>query len=1496
MASPLQGLHPIVRSWFERTFPEPSPPQRLGWPVVAQGNNMLLLAPTGSGKTLAAFLQCISRLYEQLEQGENLDDGIRVLYISPLKALNNDIEKNLATPLAGIEREAQLAGLDLPRLRTAVRTGDTTTSERRSMQKQPPHILITTPESLFIMLASSARAMLGKVQYVIIDEIHALFSNKRGVHLAVSLEHLQHLGGERPFQRIGLSATQRPLSEVAMFLGGGTVAGAGAGAGVGAGAGAGAGASADASGWQARPVEIVDTGQRKQLDLRIELPVDDLAHLPDPSVWPSINRKLLSLVRAHRSTLIFVNSRRVAERLTAQLNELAGQKIAATHHGSLSKEKRLAVEEKLKAGKLICLVATASLELGIDVGAIDLVVQVESPGEVARGLQRVGRSGHLIGIPSKGRIIPKTRGDLLECAALAGEMRKGLVEEAHTPENCLDILAQQIAGMVSADTWSAGQLFSVIRQSYPYRHLPRAAFDSVLEMLSGYYQDQPFAELQPRIYWDKINDAVRASRRGRFLVYTSGGTIPDRGYFGVYLAGSQTKLGELDEEFVAERRLGDRFVLGTSAWCIEEIHRDRVIVSQASRGDAQIPFWKGETTGRGYELGERIGRFNEEAFQRLETEGFVDWACQECLMEHDGAKSLRAYLRKQVASTGALPSNRRLIIEEFQDELGEWRVVLLSPFGAKVHAALFLLLRKLGVEEGLEIEGLYDDNGVILHCPGADEPLRFDLTRLQPAGIEEMLAMEVRGSNLFALTFRHNAARALLLPRSPYGRKRTPLWLARLRASNLLQVITECPDFPIVLETMRECLQQLFDLDGLKQVLQGVSDGSIAVTRCRHTVPSPFTQTLQFSFYGTYMYVPDLPKGERRFQALGLNRAMLRQIMGSQEMRELLDPAIVAAVSLEARGLSRNKRPRDCDEMHAWLLKHGELIADGRSQCQDSHCAPFLEQLLASGRALRISLALPSGMVPVYIAAEDALLYQKVFGAESSEDANAQQCQVCDGDALRNFIRRYARSHGPFTVTELLQTYGFDEMQITSETLPALEKDMVLQRGEFTQGVSELEWCDSDLLRQIHRRSLAQARREIQPRTPAQYAGFLGRWHGIGGSEAGVEALAEHLRRLAGVWLPPSLWGGGVLPLRVKDYGPAMLESLIGSGRFQWIGRGFGQWLQVTFVAADNPVLLHPNESANETANESAVEDTAAVQQQTKARDPQAVQAVKEALRERGALFLPQIVQLSKMGLSQVLDALETLVGLGQVTNDTFAAALLLAGRRPEQKTVLTHQILAKMGRWSLTDCFETPAPESIAQQLLERYGLVVKAATAREGISWTEIAPLMELWEASGKIRRGYFVEGLGGMQYARSAVIENLRRDPGAGLPEYYALHWKDPANPYSWMAGAGSNVKDQLPFQPELIVLRQGVPVLGAGGGRQWRLASMMPLTDADLRLAIGALVKLAERLKSSDRRVTIESYDGSPSWQGEIGKALENEGFERDYHGMVKWTNYAPANFK
>lgn len=1463
MDLPLQGLHFLVRSWFERTFSEPSPPQRLGWPVVARGCNLLLLAPTGSGKTLAAFLQCISRLYEQLEQGEDLDDGVRVLYISPLKALNNDIEKNLSTPLAGIEQEAQLTGLDLPRLRVAVRTGDTPSTERRSMQKLPPHILITTPESLFIMLSSSARTMLGKVQYVIIDEIHAMFSNKRGVHLALSLEHLQHLCG-RPFQRIGLSATQRPLSEVAMFLGGGVMP------------------DGDTGGWQARPVEIVDTGQRKQLDLRIELPVTDLAHLPEASVWPSIYRKLLDLVNEHHSTLIFVNSRRVAERVTAQLNELAGKKIASTHHGSLSKEKRLEVEERLKTGKLVCLVATSSLELGIDVGAIDLVVQLESPKEASRGLQRVGRSGHLVGIPSKGRIIPKTRGDLLDCAAIVNEMRKGIVEEAHTPENCLDVLAQQIVGMVSADSWSSGELFNLIRQSYPYRNLPREAFDSVLEMLSGYYQDQPFAELQPRIYWDKINDAIRASRRGRFLVYTSGGTIPDRGYFGVYLADSQTKLGELDEEFVAERRLGDKFLLGTSAWCIEEIRRDRVIVSHASRGDAQIPFWKGETTGRGYELGERIGRFYEEAFQRLESEDFDDWACRECLLEPDSAANLRAYLRKQVASTGTLPSNRRLIIEEFQDELGEWRVVLLSPFGGKVHAALFLLLRRLGAEKGIEIDGLYDDSGVILQYPGADEPLRFDLTQLQPEGIEEVLTAELRSSSLFALTFRHNAARALLLPRGPYGRKRTPLWLDRLRASNLLQVITECPDFPIALETMRQCLQQEFDLDGLKQVLQGISDGTIAVTRCRHTVPSPFTQTLQFSFYGTYMYVLDQPKGERRFQALGLNREMLQQIMGSQEIRELLDPEIVVAATLEAQGLVRNKWPRDCDEMHAWLLKHGELTAGGADAADGGatgsaidhaaefreHCAPFLTQLLAEGRVQLITLNLPSGKVTAYIATEDAPLFRNVFDGP------------CDREALRNFIRRYVRSHGPFTVTDLVRAYGFDQEQLISEILPALEKDQVLQRGEFTREVSELEWCDAELLKKIHRRSLIQARREIQPRTPAQYAGFLCRWHGVGGSDAGAEALADHMRRLAGVWLPPSLWGGGVFPMRVKDYNAAMLESLIGSGRFQWIGRGSGQWMQVTFVSAENPVLLRRE----------IAEDTALIQQKMQ---ESAAQAVAEVLKERGALFLPQIVQLSKMGLSQVLDALEILVGLGLATNDTFAAAVFLAGRRPEQKTVLSQQILSRMGRWSLTDCLETPAPapESIVQQMLDRYGLVVRDAATREGISWTEIAPLLEFWEASGKIRRGYFVEGLGGMQYAKAAIIENLRRNYENGMPEFVALHWKDPANPYSWMTG--SDLKDKLSLQPEFIVLRKGVPVLGAGGVRKLRLVSMEPLTGADLSAAVGALVKLAEKVSSSGdhRRIAIESYNGNPPWQGEIGKALENEGFERDYHGMVKWANFS-----
>lgn len=1446
----LSAFHPAVAAWFSATFGEPSPPQAMGWPAIAAGKNVLLLAPTGSGKTLAAFLQCISNLYNRMEAGEDLDGGTQVLYISPLKALNNDIYRNLELPLKGIAGRAAELGRELPPLRVGLRTGDTTPEQRRAMVRRPPHILITTPESLFLMLASKARTTLSQVQYVIVDEIHALYPTKRGVHLALSLEHLEAFAGH-PFQRIGLSATQRPLEEVAAFLGGSARTRGGA--------------------LRPRPVEVIDTGQRKQLDLRIELPVDDLRSLPEGSIWPSVYGQVLNMVRDHRSTLVFVNNRRLAERLTARLNEMAGSDVARTHHGSLSKEQRLEVEDLLKSGRLSCIVATSSLELGIDVGTIDLVVQIESPGGVARGLQRVGRAGHLVGMPSKGRIVPKTRGDLLECAALAREMKSGVVEEAHAPQNCLDVLAQQVVGMTCVDGRSVNELYEMVTCAYPYRNLPRSSFDSVLAMMAGGYDGGDFVELNPRLFWDRVNDRLRASDRGRHLAYTSSGTIPDRGYFGVYLAGATVRLGELDEEFVAERRVGERFVLGTSAWQIDEIRQDRVIVSPSGRGDAQIPFWKGEQSGRGYELGKRMGAFFEEAGSRLERDDFEEWAAAQCLLDGAGSRNLRAYLRAQVHSTGALPSDRRIIIEEFQDELGGWRVMLHSPFGERVHAALALLFRhQLIGRDGLEVETMHDDNGILFHCPGGQNAPALSFDELPRVRLEEVLAEMVRGTSLFAMQFRHNAARALLLPTGPHGQKRTPFWLARLRAADLLQVVTEYPDFPIVIETLRECLQQAFDVVGLSAVLEGVAQGAIAVQHCRHATPSPFTQSLQFSFFGTYMYAPDMPKGEKRFRALGLNREALRELLGAQQVRELLSPDEIARAAREAAGFAPHQTPRNVDEAHAWLLRYGEWRMDDprRTPGAEDGLSAHLDALKQAGRVVLLQLQQNATPVQAWVAAEDAPLYLSVWdercGILFPEGPSCFQPAPFK-TGLERLVRRYARTHGPFTMAELAAHFGASEAVLQAQ-LAVLQAGGQVQSGEFSPGVADKEWCDVGVLQRIHRRSLARARREIEPRGAAEYAAFLARWQHVAGPGRGPEALADVLARLSGCWQGAAAWGGGVLPVRVPDYQDVWLDHLVGSGQFTWVARNAGSGMKLAFVQPGSAPV--PADFAQTLADAGA-----------------ACSAVRQALAQRGALFLAQIVQHTGLGVVAALDALEMLVASGEVTNDTLGPVRFYANRRPEHRQyAIGPAILSQMGRWSLMDQSATANAERLAETLLARYGLVTRDVAAQEGVSWAELGPLFDQWEAVGRVRRGYFVSGLAGMQYARPEAVDGLRLDPAEGLPEYWALLWRDPANPYSSLLDLPARPDTAL--QPDFVVLRRGEPVL-LGGGKKIRLQSLVELDDEALSAAIGLLAPLAIRTRTGEGRLAVIEYDGKPVMETPAARALKEAGFERGYRQMERW---------
>ncbi len=1010
---PLAPLSPRTRKWFERAFEGPTPAQALGWPAIAEGGHVLIQAPTGSGKTLAAFLLGLDRL------NETPGEGLRLLYVSPLKALNYDIERNLRSPLAGLDSK----------LTVGVRTGDTPAEERRRMLRTPPDILITTPESLFLLLTSQARETLRGVETVILDEVHAVAGTKRGSHLALSLERLERLV-EAPFQRVGLSATQRPMEEIGRF-----VAGTG------------------------REIRLVDAGVRKELDLQVVVPVEDMRELGSTrvaasegaaaerppsgifarsesavadsdlahqsaerssrSIWPSIYPAILELVRAHRSTIVFVNNRRLAERLALRINELAGEELARAHHGSLAREQRLVVEELLKAGEIPCLVATSSLELGIDMGAVDLVIQVESPKSVARGLQRVGRAGHDLHSVSKGRIFPKFRGDLLESAVVARAMRAGDIEETRIPRNPLDVLAQQIVAICAEEEVSVDELHELARRAYPFAELSRAQLENVLDMLAGRYPSDEFAELRPRIVWDRTAGTVRGRSGAQRLAVTNAGTIPDRGLFGVFLVDGGGRVGELDEEMVYEAREGQTFLLGASTWRIEEITRDRVLVSPAPGVPGVAPFWKGEGVGRPAELGEKIGKTSRE-LSALSDDAALERVEGDYGLDALAARNLVTFLREQEAATGVVPSDRTIVVERFRDEIGDWRVCILSPFGGRVHAPWAMALRaRLRDALDLDVQSIWSDDGIALHFPDADVPPPLADLLLEPDEIEDLLLGELASSALYGARFRENAARALLIPRRRPG-QRTPLWQQRLKAQSLLQVARRYPQFPIVLETYREVLQDVFDLPALRGILRGIQTRSLAVAEVETVSASPFASSLLFEYVATYMYEDDTPPEERRAQALSLDRDLLRELMGIEELRELLDLGAIEQVEASLKLV-----PRNIDDLHDLLRRAGPLL-DGE------YDRGFAETLLRERRAIRVRL----GDAELLVAVEDAGLVRDAFGAVPPGGVPQVFLEPVERP-LRAVLRRYAKTHGPFTTAELVSRFGLDAARVESELASA---------------------------------------------------------------------------------------------------------------------------------------------------------------------------------------------------------------------------------------------------------------------------------------------------------------------------------------------------------------------------------------------------------------------------------------------------------------------------
>ncbi|MFE5882447.1 Lhr family ATP-dependent helicase [Streptomyces hydrogenans] len=1543
VTSALEDFSPATRGWFTGAFTAPTAAQEGAWRAIGAGADVLVVAPTGSGKTLAAFLASLDRLASAPAPADP-KKRCRVLYVSPLKALAVDVERNLRSPLTGIRQESVRLGLPEPDVRVGIRSGDTPAAERRALATKPPDILITTPESLFLMLTSATREALAGVETVILDEVHAVAGTKRGAHLALTLERLDELL-PRPARRIGLSATVRPVDEVARFLSPG------------------------------RQVEIVQPPSGKEFDLSVVVPVEDMGELggspasegkdggDKPSIWPHVEERIADLVQAHRSTIVFANSRRLAERLCNRLNEIAYERatgqpapeeappaeimaqsgaakgapplLARAHHGSVSKEQRAQVEEDLKAGRLPAVVATSSLELGIDMGAVDLVVQVESPPSVASGLQRVGRAGHQVGAVSTGVVFPKYRGDLVQAAVVTERMRSGSIESLRIPANPLDVLAQQLVAMVSLDTWQVDDLLTVVRRAAPFASLPESAFTGVLDMLAGRYPSDAFAELRPRVVWDRVAGTVTGRPGAQRLAVTSGGTIPDRGLFGVFLAGADPKkgggrVGELDEEMVYESRVGDVFTLGTTSWRIEDITRDRVLVTPAPGVPGRLPFWKGDQLGRPLELGRAVGAFlrelgalgGEDARLRLIAAGLDSWA----------ADNVLAYLKEQREACGHVPDDRTILVERFRDELGDWRVVVHSPFGAQVHAPWALALgARLAERYGMDAQVMHADDGIVLRLPDADlmgldmgldlldhepvDPGRHQDTAYDadqaPVGaadtvfdkgeVAQIVTDQVGGSALFASRFRECAARALLLPKRNPG-KRTPLWQQRQRAAQLLQVASEFGSFPIVLEAVRECLQDVFDVPGLTELMGDIEARRVRLVEVTTPEPSPFARSLLFGYVAQFLYEGDSPLAERRAAALSLDSRLLAELLGQAELRELLDPEVLAELERELQWLTEDRRIKDSEGVADLLrvlgpLTDAELAARGAEE-------GWVRELARSRRAIAVRI---SG-TEHWAAIEDAGRLRDALGTALPVGVPEAFTEPVK-DPLGDLLARHARTHGPFTSSQAAARFGLGTA-VTDGALQRLAAAGRVVQGEFHPSGIGQEWCDAAVLRRLRRRSLAALRHELEPVPPAALATFLPQWQHLGGSSLrGIDGLARAVEQLQGAPVPASALEKLVLPSRVRDYSPAMLDELTTTGELVWAGAGSlpgkDGWVSL-YLADAAPLLLPPAHPLELTALH---------------------ESVLTALTGGYGLFFRQIADQVRITTHpdatdpQLADALWDLAWSGRLTNDTLAPlrALLGSGRTAGSTAHRARRTVPRgrfgtlgatrpasrsgpptvSGRWALlppTEPEPTHRAHALARTLLDRHGVVTRGAVAAEGVEggFSAVYRILSAFEDSGQARRGYVVEGLGAAQFAMDGAVDRLRaaataRDRGAEAgtgPRAVVLAAADPANAY----GAA------LPW-PE--------PPADAGHKPGRKAGALVVLVDGELTLYVErggksvlswptepdapALTAAADALAEAARAgalgtVTIERLNGATALTSPLARPLEAAGFVATPRGL------------
>ncbi len=1554
----LDRFSAATAAWFRGSFSAPTPAQTGAWEAVSGGHHALVVAPTGSGKTLSAFLWALDGLASEPVPDDRMR-RCRVLYVSPMKALAVDVERNLRSPLVGIRHAAHRLGLPEPDITVAVRSGDTPADERRAFARTPTDVLITTPESLFLLLTSAAREALAGVETVVVDEVHALAGTKRGAHLAVSLERLDALL-ERPAQRIGLSATVRPVEEVARYLAGG------------------------------RPVEVVQPPSEKQWDLRVVVPVPDMAELGQPtgdlagaasgqeqraSIWPHVEERIVDLVADHTSTLVFSNSRRLAERLTTRLNEIweerveaaegadtvgapdavpkaatltrtpaqvmaqAGQStgapavLARAHHGSVSKEQRATIEEELKSGRLPAVVATSSLELGIDMGAVDLVVQVESPPSVASGLQRVGRAGHQVGAVSRGVLFPKFRGDLVQTAVVVERMLAGRIEALHVPSNPLDVLAQHVVAMCALDDWAVDDVLALVRRSAPYAALTRPVLESVLDMLAGRYPSEDFAELRARITWDRLTDTLAGRRGAQRLAVTSGGTIPDRGLYAVFLAtgeGPGRRVGELDEEMVYESRVGDLFTLGTSTWRIEDITHDRVLVTPAPGLPGRLPFWKGDSLGRPAELGRAVGEFVREveslpaeaARERVMAAGLDDWA----------ADNLLTYLREQREATGHVPDDRTIVVERFRDELGDWRVAVHSPFGAQVHAPWALAVSaRMRDRFGVDVQAMHGDDGIVLRLPdleldevdggrGVGREL-LDLVTLDPDDVRGVVTDEIGGSALFASRFRECAARALLLPRRRPDR-RQPLWQQRQRASQLLEVASRFPSFPIVLEAVREVVQDVFDVPGLVDLMRDVAGRRVTVVDVESTTPSPFAKSLLFGYVAQFLYEGDSPLAERRAAALALDPSLLAELLGTSEglaLRDLLDAEQVARTEAELQRLTPERAARDADDVLDLVRALGPLSTDAvlqrcREGTTDAHVRSWLGALQGSRQVIPVRVAGEDR----WAAVEDASRLRDALGASLPPGVPQTFLEPVE-DPLGDLVARYARTHAPFHASEVARSFGIG-VAVAGTALARLVGSGRVVEGELLPtGGGGTEFCDAEVLRMLRRRSLAALRAEVEPVVPEVFARFLGEWQGVGGRLRGRDGVVRAVEQLSGAVLPASAVESLVLPARVADYAPALLDELMAGGEVLWCGHG-------SLPGDDGWVSLHLTDSAHLTLpgpDPDLVPDEQAL-------------AVLDALAGGGAHFFRTLSdRVGSTDDESLACTLWDLVWAGRVTGDTFAPvrALLGGGRTTHRRATAgprrtryagrrgplgalgqassRPQLPSRTGpprvtgRWSLlppADDEPTLRALATAELLLDRHGILTRGAVAAEDVpgGFAGVYRVLGRAEEAGRVRRGYFVEGLGASQFGTGGAVDRLRAGSGGARdgadPRASVLAAGDPANPYGaalpWPDRAvdpgddddGDRRRRHQPGRKAgaVVVLVDGALVLYVErGGR-----TLLTYDDGPAALAAAATA-LADAVRRGDLgRITVEKADGGQVLGSgrPVVTALEAAGFHLTPRGL------------